>query len=129
MSNSDSLAKKALTSAVSRFVAHTQRRAQAMAGTPLLWLALASTGAFAQDPYNDLIDTYCLKCHNSEDWAGSLAMDTLDLDHAGNDPQVWEKAIGKLRGRLMPPAGQDQPGQGQLAGHGHTFLRRLVTRQ
>ena len=41
-------------------------------------------------------------------------MDTMDLSHPGQDPEVWEKAIGKLRGRLMPPAGEKQPGQGDV---------------
>lgn len=68
-------------------------------------------GTVNTKPYDDLINTYCLKCHNSTDWAGGLAMDTLDLSHAGQDPQIWEKAINKLRGRLMPPAGQKQPPQ------------------
>src|SRR5690606_32546290 len=35
----------------------------------------------------------------------------LDLGHLGQDPAIWEKSVGKLRGRLMPPAGAEQPGQ------------------
>ena len=62
----------------------------------------------------EMIETYCSKCHNATDWAGSLAFDTLDVQHAGDDPEVWEKAIGKLRGRLMPPAGERQPQQAEI---------------
>jgi mono/diheme cytochrome c family protein len=92
-------------------------------GLPMVWLALASGVAHGQTPvsadapkvFNDLVKTTCIKCHNTEDWAGSLAMDTLDLGHAGQqDPEVWEKAVGKLRGRLMPPAGQPQPSQADI---------------
>ena len=85
---------------------------------PLAWLALAGM-AYAQapaaadpvKPFNDLINSNCVKCHNSTDWAGGVAMDTMDLGHAGEDPQVWEEAVTKLRGRLMPPAGEKQPTQ------------------
>jgi len=88
---------------------------------PLAWLALPAgvahgqgAGTDAHQAFNGLIDTYCEKCHNATDWAGGLALDTLDLGHAAEDPEVWEKAIGKLRGRLMPPAGESQPGQADI---------------
>jgi hypothetical protein len=63
---------------------------------------------------NDLATNYCEKCHNTTDWAGSLAMDSMDLAHTDQDPEVWEKAIVKLRGRLMPPAGEKQPDQAEV---------------
>ncbi|HTY95323.1 MAG TPA: DUF1592 domain-containing protein [Steroidobacteraceae bacterium] len=68
----------------------------------------------ADSGYNALINANCLKCHNTTDWAGNLAMDTLDVSHAGQDPEIWEKAVSKLRGRLMPPAGQKQPSQADV---------------
>ncbi|HEY4213977.1 MAG TPA: DUF1592 domain-containing protein [Steroidobacteraceae bacterium] len=61
--------------------------------------------------FGTLLENNCAKCHNSTDWAGSLAFDTEDVGHPGQDVEVWEKAIGKLRGRLMPPAGEKQPSQ------------------
>ena len=82
-------------------------------------LAFAAEGVQGQPPaapdskkvFHDLVTGRCEKCHNSEDWAGGLAMDTLDLEQVGQSPEVWEKAIAKLRSRLMPPAGQPQPDQ------------------
>ena len=76
--------------------------------------AAAPPPAAGQAPtqaFNDLIQNNCAKCHNATDWAGSLAFDILDVNHVGEDAEVWEKAITKLRGRLMPPAGEKQPGQ------------------
>ena len=73
--------------------------------------APADASTAASQTFHDLVSTRCEKCHNSEDWAGGLAMDTLDLGAVGQDPAVWEKAIAKLRSRLMPPAGQPQPEQ------------------
>src|SRR5580658_4190056 len=88
----------------------------------LVSLALGAGIAHGQDAaqsgatqrFNDLLNNNCAKCHNSTDWAGGLAFDTLDLSQAGEDPQVWEKAITKLTGRLMPPAGQKQPSQADV---------------
>jgi mono/diheme cytochrome c family protein len=94
----------------------------ASAGACLAWFALAAEVAHGQgaantdatNAFNHLISTHCVDCHNADDWAGSLAMDTLDIRLAGQDPEIWEKAISKLRGRLMPPAGKKQPGQSEI---------------
>ena len=45
---------------------------------------------------------------------GGLALDTLSLDAVGKDAQIWEKAVRKLRGRLMPPPGARQPDQNEV---------------
>jgi hypothetical protein len=76
----------------------------------------AATASSATAPYETLIQNNCVKCHNTTDWAGSLALETLDLNNVGEDQEVWEKAIGKLRGRLMPPAGEKQPSQPAVDG-------------
>ncbi len=94
-------------------------------GVPAVCLALAVSVAQAQAPaspaapaagdakvFADMVNTRCVKCHNTDDWAGSLAMDSMDLNHVGQSPEVWEKAIAKLRSRLMPPAGAPQPAAG-----------------
>jgi Protein of unknown function (DUF1592)/Protein of unknown function (DUF1588)/Protein of unknown function (DUF1585)/Protein of unknown function (DUF1595)/Protein of unknown function (DUF1587) len=53
----------------------------------------------------------CTKCHNSEDWAGGIAFDTMATDDVSANAETWEKAVRKLRGRLMPPPGSAQPDQ------------------
>ncbi len=82
-----------------------------LAALPGLAQAQAASHAGTLDQF---VKNYCLDCHNAEDWAGSLALDTLDLNQVGDEPAVWEEAVTKLRGRLMPPAGQKQPGQGEV---------------
>jgi hypothetical protein len=87
---------------------------------PLVLLALAGEVTQGQETahspkaFDDLIQTHCLECHNTTDWAGGLALDTLDVSHTDQDPEAWEKAINKLRGRLMPPAGEKQPSQADV---------------
>ncbi len=88
-------------------------RAIVRASLPVGLVALASGMAYGQQAPDKLIDTYCSKCHNSEDWAGGVAFDALDLAHAGRDAEIWEGAIERLRGRLMPPAGEKQPPQAE----------------
>lgn len=87
---------------------------------PLLGLtppaAAQGQPAAATDPkaLQSLLDTYCMGCHNATDWAGGLAFDTLEVGHAGAEPEVWENTVDKLRGRLMPPAGEKQPAQAEV---------------
>jgi mono/diheme cytochrome c family protein len=56
-----------------------------------------------------LVNTYCTGCHNSRVKTGGLALDTLDLQAAADNAEIWEKALRKLRGNLMPPPGSPQP--------------------
>jgi len=61
-----------------------------------------------------MLEQRCSKCHNSTDWAGGVAFDTMTADDIATDAETWEKAIRKLRGRLMPPPGEPQPDQATL---------------
>jgi len=56
-----------------------------------------------------VIEKYCFDCHNTTDWAGGVAFDSMTLDNLSEEADVWEKAIRRLRGRLMPPPGKPQP--------------------
>jgi hypothetical protein len=60
------------------------------------------------------LDTYCTGCHNARARAGGVAFDTLPLDAVHEHADVWEKAVRKLRGRLMPPPTSRQPEQGEI---------------
>src|SRR5690606_31246818 len=96
----------------------TQRRAWrlavAVAAVAAAPMAVVAQSAGATRALAPLVETYCSSCHNAEDWAGGLAFDTLDPGHVGQDAAVWEKTVGKLRGRLMPPAGVKQPSQREV---------------
>ncbi|PYR38573.1 MAG: hypothetical protein DMF90_02845, partial [Acidobacteria bacterium] len=56
-----------------------------------------------------LLDSYCVGCHNARTKMAGLAFDQLDPTRVGDNAQVWEKVVGKLRGREMPPAGSRRP--------------------
>jgi len=71
----------------------------------------AGQGASQDPPEWHFFDQYCGKCHNSTDWAGGVAFDTMSPDSIGDDAKIWEAAVSKLRGRLMPPPNKPQPDQ------------------
>jgi hypothetical protein len=77
--------------------------------------ASAATHAADEQHWKLLTDS-CEKCHNTTDWAGGVAFDVLDHDNIAEDAETWEKAVRKLRGRLMPPPGNPQPSNEAIAG-------------
>ena len=71
--------------------------------------ATAQGGAATPEKHWSFLNQYCSKCHNAEDWAGGVAFDTMSPSDIGTDAKIWENAVSKLRGRIMPPAGNPQP--------------------
>jgi mono/diheme cytochrome c family protein len=61
-----------------------------------------------------MLDTYCVGCHSSTAKAGGVAFAGMSLDNIDSNAEVWEKAVRKLRGRLMPPPGSRQPTQTEV---------------
>jgi len=70
--------------------------------------------ATVADPHRSLLNTYCITCHNARLKTGGLALDGLNLETASDDARIWEKALRKMRGRLMPPPGAPQPSQKEI---------------
>ena len=71
-----------------------------------------STVASAQSAPGDpagIIDQYCVSCHNERRSTGGLALDAIDVRNVGENVEVWEKAVRKLRARAMPPADRPRP--------------------
>ncbi len=56
-----------------------------------------------------LLDKYCVTCHNQRLKTANLMFDKMDLAHPAGDAQVWERAVRKLRGGMMPPPGMPRP--------------------
>ena len=55
------------------------------------------------------IQAYCVDCHNVTDWAGGVAFDAMTGDTVGQDAKIWEHAVNKLDGGMMPPVGHKRP--------------------
>jgi mono/diheme cytochrome c family protein len=56
-----------------------------------------------------VIEQYCVTCHNQKLKTAGLALDTLDATRPHADAETWERVIGKLRARSMPPPGRPRP--------------------
>lgn len=56
-----------------------------------------------------VLDQYCVICHNERAKTAGLELDTLDLAHVGERPDVWEKVARKIRTGAMPPPAMPQP--------------------
>ena len=57
----------------------------------------------------DVIDRYCTDCHNEAERTGELTLERMALTDVGAHADVWETVVKKLRGRMMPPAGEPLP--------------------
>src|SRR5499427_6072029 len=70
----------------------------------------------AQHPQSQwsTIATYCSGCHNKYVRAGNLLLDELGAESVPAHPEIFEKAVRKLRGRQMPPPGFPQPSQQEV---------------
>jgi hypothetical protein len=69
----------------------------------------AAAGAVTPDPV--LVHDYCVPCHNARNKARvrDFVLEDVDIRHAADHPEIWEKVIKKMRGGLMPPAGSRRP--------------------
>src|SRR6058998_3371971 len=52
-----------------------------------------------------LLDQYCVTCHNEKVKTGLLVLDSADITHVSQSPELWEKVVRKLRAGMMPPSG------------------------
>jgi hypothetical protein len=71
-------------------------------------LAIACVSASAQE-LPSLLQDYCTKCHNLEDYSGGLDIEGLDFAHVDANAAEWEKIVRKLKAGMMPPADQERP--------------------
>jgi hypothetical protein len=92
-------------------------RALLAAGGAALALAAVSD---AQEPADaahqwGVLEQYCYTCHNFEDWAGGVAFDVMSAETIHEDAEIWENAVRRLRGGLMPPPGEPRPDEATKA--------------
>jgi hypothetical protein len=57
----------------------------------------------------ELLDQYCVICHNNRLKTANLSLEGLDVSRAGVQPELWEKVVRKLRAGVMPPPGMRRP--------------------
>src|SRR5688572_4172579 len=55
------------------------------------------------------VKQYCAGCHNDRMKTAGVSFDGLTADNISQHAEVMEKAVRKMRGRVMPPPGARQP--------------------
>ena len=78
----------------------------------LVCVLTVSRPSQAQDPAETQLATvkqYCVGCHNDRLKTGGVSFDGITAASVAKDPELFEKAVRKLRGRVMPPPGAKQP--------------------
>jgi hypothetical protein len=91
-----------------------EMKRRATIAAPFVILSAAAFGQATQgkQPTNvaaDLVNKYCVACHNQKLKTANLTLDLADKVNVANSAQTWEKVIVKLRSRAMPPAGMPHP--------------------
>ncbi|HEY7393030.1 MAG TPA: DUF1592 domain-containing protein [Bryobacteraceae bacterium] len=82
---------------------------------PIISLAgffAASLAGQTQDPGDAqlaVIKQYCVGCHNDRAKTGGFSFQGITAASVAQKPELFEKAVVKLRGRVMPPPGVKQP--------------------
>ena len=80
-----------------------------LSGMAVLWAASAHGQTAARLPSatspRALLNQYCTGCHNDKLKSGNRTLTRLDLARPGQNAELAEKVIRKLRAGMMPPAG------------------------
>ena len=61
------------------------------------------------DSVRSTFTRYCIECHNDRAKTAGISLETLNPGKGSEHPEVWEKVVKKLRGRMMPPLGRPRP--------------------
>src|SRR5438874_12396105 len=82
----------------------------------LLGTGLAVFGQAPATPgqQTELVNKYCVGCHNERLKTGGVVLEKLDLANVDANAKVWEKAVRKVRAGSMPPQGLPRPDQKTL---------------
>jgi mono/diheme cytochrome c family protein len=79
--------------------------------------AAALSGCSSRPDPEDAMATmrqYCADCHNDVDLTAELSFEGLSPENVAAHAEAYEKAVRKLRARVMPPPGEPQPESGDV---------------
>ena len=100
---------------------HAQGQSPAAAPRP----RPSSAGSSSAASTRQVLDKYCVSCHNAKLKTAGLSLDSMDVNHVGGAADEWEKVARKFRTHEMPPPGRPRPDRatyGAIAAHLETAL-------
>ena len=74
------------------------------------WSGTAAAAASNED----LVQEYCVRCHNERRLLGDMSLEDFDAANPTANAPIAEKMIRKLRAGMMPPPGQRRPPQDEV---------------
>jgi len=74
----------------------------------------AAPQASGPDQQMAVIKQYCAGCHNDRAKAGGFSFDGITAAGIAQHGELFEKAVRKVRGRVMPPPGARQPSGAEI---------------
>src|SRR5215813_1622320 len=101
------MTKNAIASIVLIFVASVL--IASLAGVFTASPAASAAQTSAADTQLATIKQYCAGCHNDRAKTGGISFEGITAESVGQHADMFEKAVRKLRGRVMPPPGAKQP--------------------
>ncbi|MEM7416234.1 MAG: DUF1592 domain-containing protein [Gemmatimonadota bacterium] len=63
----------------------------------------------SDDVLNDVVQQYCVRCHNERRLRGDLSLEGFDVGTPEASAEIAERMIHKLRAGMMPPPGVGRP--------------------
>src|SRR5689334_13166462 len=72
-------------------------------------LSLPSAALAQTADYAAVVNKYCVSCHNERAKTAGLMLDKANIADPAATPDVWEKAVRKMRVGMMPPQGAPHP--------------------
>jgi len=65
-----------------------------------------------------LIEDHCVACHNRKSKTAGVSLEDIGFSNIGNNAEVWEKVLRKVRTGQMPPASAPKPGAPEVTAFG-----------
>ncbi len=84
-------------------------RAAAWAPATAAHVSIPTADDLTAGDLNDVIEQYCVRCHNERRLRGNLSLAEYDASRAEAEPVTSEAMIRKLRAGMMPPGGSNRP--------------------
>jgi mono/diheme cytochrome c family protein len=91
---------------------HANKSVLLIAVAGLVGVFTVSRTTQAQDSADAQLATvkqYCVGCHNDRAKAAGFSFEGITVASIAQNPELFDKAVRKLRGRVMPPPGAKQP--------------------
>ena len=79
------------------------------AATVKIGTSHGASNALTSETLTEVVQRYCVTCHNDQLLTGNLTLSSFDVDKAAEEAETAERMIRKLRVGMMPPPGMPRP--------------------